>query len=125
MMVFNSLCLLVGVSLLTSGVFPLPSQSQPSLQSPRLELTLPTRLRDNLNLSASANFTTPFFKVPNHASQVHCDGEQYRKDLIAVSCLDALSQIPQDSSNVRFSMRGGGLYDVALPSRWISCECYY
>lgn len=40
-----------------------------------------------------------------------------------MSCLDALDQIPNDATNLRFSIRSlSRQYDVALPARWISYD---
>lgn len=57
----------------------------------------------------------------NAGPLISCDGSKYRTGLKVMSCQDAVDQIPQDAKSLRFAYRRGE-YDVALPSRFISCE---
>jgi len=122
---FNHLCILIGGSVLLSEVSALPSQPEPSPQSITSNLALPIGLSNQFNRSISPEFSTSTnLSASSLATQsVHCNGTQYRSNLRADSCMNALSQIPRDPRKIRFSQRGFGHYEVALPARWISCKC--
>jgi len=125
MVPLSHLCLLCGSSVLPSGVSAIPSQPEPSPQSITSNLALPIGLSNQFNLSISPEFpTSTNLSVSSLATQsVNCNGTKYRSDLRVDSCLNALNQIPRDPREIRFSQRGFGHYEVALPSRWISCKC--
>ncbi|KAI4241351.1 MAG: hypothetical protein LQ352_007471, partial [Teloschistes flavicans] len=51
---------------------------------------------------------------------IHCDGSKYRSSLQKASCQDAILQIPQTQSSVRFHVNGASLpSDLRLPQRFI------
>jgi len=95
------------------------------LQSITSNLALSIGLSNQFNLSISPEFpTSRNLSVSSLATQsVNCNGTKYRSDLRVDSCLNALNHIPRDPQEIRFSQRGFGHYEVALPSRWISCKC--
>ena len=107
--------------MLTVGVSTL---SQESLENASSNLTLPVGWRDNIDGSSPTNSTQPSRNISVGDAQIFCSGTKYRNNLKSDSCLHALIQIPNDPTNLRFSMRGlSRQYDVALPARWISREC--
>lgn len=72
--------------------------------------------------SALTNVTASSLASRTVGPQISCDGSTYRTGLRLLSCQDAVHQISQDPRLLRFALRGTGEYDVALPSRFISCK---
>lgn len=120
-MLFNSRCFLIGALVLTTRVSSLRSNADSSPHNLSVNLALPTEWRENTSLA------TGFRDSPSNrsvgAAQIICSGTRYRNNLRPASCLHALSQIPTDTKDLRFSMRSLlRRYDVGLPTRWISCK---
>ena len=59
------------------------------------------------------------------STRYRCDGPRFGYSLSSGSCLNAWSFIPLTvRSALRFGDRDdGGIYDVSLPKRYLSCEC--
>ena len=89
------------------------------LQSITSNLALSIGLSNQFNLSISPEFpTSRNLSVSSLATQsVLCNGTKYRSVLRVDSCLNALNYIPRDPREIRFSQRGFGHCEVALPSR--------
>lgn len=76
------------------------------------------------NISSLIDAAAWSLNSTNAGPLISCSGLRYRTGLKLLSCLDAVNRIPQDTASLRFAPRDGGVYDVALPSRFISCECW-
>ena len=117
------LCVFIGTATLAQQVSSLRQQLGQTLQSSQFNLTLPIGLPANATLSVSANLTNSSVQWLGNAPQVECNGDQYKRDLRELSCLDAIQQIPDDPSNWAFSkQRFPMTLDIGLPQRFISCE---
>ncbi|KAL8769811.1 MAG: hypothetical protein Q9194_005332 [Teloschistes cf. exilis] len=94
---------------------------------------LPTAGSSPLDFSSNAlfaefqsnNTTTPTqntFAISSGNGISRCDGSKYRSNLQKSSCQNAILQIPQSQSSVRFKWRSGGgsPSDLTLPQRFIS-----
>ncbi|KAL8661063.1 MAG: hypothetical protein Q9202_005935 [Teloschistes flavicans] len=58
--------------------------------------------------------------VSSDTGIIHCDGSKYRSSLQKASCQNAILQIPQTQSSVRFHVYGASLpSDLRLPQRFI------
>lgn len=104
-----SLCLLA-LSLLLSGTSAMPSID--SFETRHADLVLSER--------EIAPDTVPAVNLIVESSQVYCNGERYRTNLVGASCFDAVGQIPLQQEKLRFRNRPGGVYDIGLPYRFIS-----
>ena len=54
------------------------------------------------------------------ATNIHCSGEEFGKNLRYNSCLDALTEIPEDGDPKTVGFRDMGDFDIPLPHRFIS-----
>jgi len=116
---FNSL--LTVTFLLFATALALPSIPGPL--PPTLQLGNPLLATDGGNAPTFVSNTTSPLVLGSSDPSINCDGAKYRTGLRIASCQDAVEQIPRDAGSLRFALRRSGNHDVALPYRFISCEC--
>jgi len=117
---FNSLLTIAFLLFGTALALPALPGPLPQILDPRSPL-LATK---GGNATSFASITTSPLVLGSIDPSINCDGAKYRTGLKIASCQDAVEQIPRDAGSLRFALRRSGNHDVALPYRFISCECW-
>lgn len=117
-MASNPLSLVSILILIFSTTFALPSSPASTKFIQDDDTTVWTRSEGNG--TALAGVTASSLELRG-STFFNCDGSKYRSNLNLASCKDAVDRIPASSGHESYALRGIGQYDVALPSRYISC----